>query len=107
LFASTNPSLEISILGNPLVAIVSILLVIYLFLKFCGWAKSFKLSGGFKKMVYILTGLGAVILNILYALGNKAVTHEGDWGLATITLVISLIWVWIFAFTLMAETKTE
>jgi hypothetical protein len=35
------------------------------------------------------------------------VAASGDWSGATVALLGSLIWVFIFAFVLMAETKSE
>jgi hypothetical protein len=40
-------------------------------------------------------------------MGNKAISGAGDYGMATIALVVSLVWAFIFAFVLMAETKAE
>jgi len=92
---------------NPLVVLLLVLAVTYVFLKFCGWAKSFQLSGQLKKWMFILTGLGLVVFNYLYSVGNTAIHESGDWSGATIALLGSLVWVFIFAFALMAETKPE
>ena len=92
---------------NPLFVLMVVLVGTYLFLKFCSWAKKFQLSGQVKKWMFILTGLGLVVFNFLYAKGNALVESSGDWSFATIALVGSLVWVFIFAFTLMAETKAE
>ncbi len=92
---------------NPLFLLLLVLVVTYIFLKFCGWAKGFQLSGQLKKWLFILTGLGLVIFNYMYTRGNTLVHESGDWSGATIALLGSLIWVFIFAFALMAETKTE
>ncbi len=93
------------ILSNPLITILIIILATFIFLKFCGWAKSFQLSGGFKKTVFILTAVGLVGFNVLYSLGNAAITAGHGWDTATIALLAALIWAFIFAFTIMAETK--
>lgn len=92
---------------NPLVLLVSVLLATYIFVKFCSWAKGFQLSGSMKKWVFILTGVGLVFFNVLYSMGNKQITASGDWGGATIAVLASLAWVLVFAFVLMAETKTQ
>ncbi len=93
------------ILSNPLITFLMVLVAIFIFLKFCGWAKTFQLSGGFKKTVFILTAVGLVGFNVLYSLGNAAITAGNGWGTATIALLAAMIWAFIFAFTLMAETK--
>ena len=89
---------------NPLVIMVSVFAVSFIFIKFCGWAKNNKLSGGVKKTVFILTGLGAIGFNIMYSMGNSQITELGDWSMATYSLVAALIWVFIFAYALMTET---
>lgn len=40
-------------------------------------------------------------------MGNKAIIASGDYSVATNALLVSLVWVFIFAFALMAETKSE
>ena len=95
------------IFNNSLVAFLIVLLGIFVFLKFCSWAKKFQLSGGLKLAIYILTGVGLIVFNILYTMGNSAISGSGDYGMATIALVVSLVWAFIFAFVLMAETKAE
>jgi hypothetical protein len=95
------------ILTNPFVEFLVVVVATYLFLKFCSWAKRFTLSGGVKKIVYILTGIALVGFNILYSKGNTMVVSQGDWSGATLALLASLVWVLIFAFVLMAETKVE
>ena len=92
---------------NPIVLLLTVLVATYIFMKFCGWAKGFQLSGSLKKWVLILTGVGLVFFNILYSMGNKQILATGDWGGATIALLASLAWVLVFAFVLMAETKTQ
>lgn len=92
---------------NPVVLLVCVLAITYLFIKFCSWAKNFQLSGSLKKWVFILTGLGAIVFNVLYSMGNKQITASGDWSGATIAVVASLAWVLVFAFVIMAETKPE
>lgn len=93
------------LMSNGLVQILIVILAIVVFLKYCGWAKKFKLSAGFKKMIFILTGVGLIAFNVLYSMGNKAIANSNDWGLASVALLVSFIWALIFAFTLMAETK--
>lgn len=73
--------------------------------KFCGWAKKFELSGGFKKTIFILTAVGLVGFNVLYSMGNAAIKAGNGWGTASIALLAALIWAFVFAFALMAETK--
>ncbi|MGI5920803.1 MAG: hypothetical protein ACOX6I_03625 [Syntrophomonadaceae bacterium] len=90
----------------PAFKILIVLLAIFIFLKFCGWAKKCKLSAGVKKITMILTGVGLVVFNILYSKGNAAIEATGDWNSASIALLVSLVWVFIFAFALMAETKS-
>lgn len=92
--------------NNPLVVILAVLIFTYIFVKFCGWAKKNKLPGGVKKLVFILTGVGVVAFNILYSMGNSAITKTGDWGMATTALIAALVWVFIFAYALMTE-KSE
>lgn len=92
---------------NPLLIFIGVLLVIYIFVKFCSWAKSFKLSGGVKKLVFILTGVGLVGFNVAYSMGNTAIAKGEGWGMASYALLASMVWVLIFAFALMAETKAE
>lgn len=89
--------------NNSLVIMVSVFLVVYVFIKFCSWAKKNKLSGSIKKVVFILTGFGVIGFNIMYSLGNTGVTEHGDWSMATYAVVASLIWAFIFAYALMTE----
>jgi hypothetical protein len=93
--------------ANPLVVLAIVVVSIYVFLKFCSWAKSKQLSAGVKKWVFIITGLGLVVFNVLYARGNAMVHESGDWSGATTALLASLVWVFIFAYALMTETKAE
>lgn len=95
------------LLHSPLFTLLLVLVATYIFLKFCAWAKNFQLSGQVKKWMFILTGVGLVVFNYLYSKGNTMISSTGDWSGATIALIGSLIWVFIFAFALMAETKTE
>lgn len=95
------------IFQNNLVAFLAVILGIFVFLKFCTWAKKFQLSAGAKKIIYILTGVGLIGFNVYYSMGNKAISASGDYSVATNALLVSLIWVFIFAFALMAETKSE
>mgnify|MGYP000894724084 CR=1 FL=1 len=93
--------------GNPLFTFLMVLLAIFIFIKFCGWAKKFQLSGGFKKVVFILTGVGLVVFNVMYSIGNKQLASSGDITGALTAFMVSMIWAFIFAFALMAETKAE
>ncbi|HQA08626.1 MAG TPA: hypothetical protein PLM20_05630 [Syntrophomonadaceae bacterium] len=97
----------VEIFNNNLVAFLTVILGIFIFLKFCSWAKRFQLSAGVKKLIYILTGVGLIGFNVYYSMGNKAIIASGDYSVATNALLVSLIWVFIFAFALMAETKSE
>ena len=90
---------------NPFLVMLGVLLAIFIFVKFCGWAKNFQLSSGLKMVVFIITGIGLIVFNVLYVQGNALILHSGDWSMATIALVSSFVWVLIFAFVLMAETK--
>ncbi|MBO8159127.1 hypothetical protein [Thermosyntropha sp.] len=104
--AETAHASGAAIFYNPIVAILIIILAIVLFVKFCGWAKNFSLSKGVKKAVYILTGIGLIVFNYLYSIGNKAYA-EGDFSRATIALLVALVWTLIFAFVVMTETRAE
>lgn len=94
-------------LANPLFSVLVVFLSIYIFFKFCTWAKSFYLSAGIKKIIYLLTAVSMAVFNVMYSRGNAMVIETGDWGMATTALMAALIWVFIFAFALMAQTKTE
>jgi len=96
-----------SIFHNPLFVLLLVLVATYVFIKFCSWAKNFQLSGKLKKWIFIFTGIGLLVFNVLYSKGNAMVETSGDWSGATIAVLGSLIWVFIFAFALMAETKAE
>ncbi|MBC7076098.1 MAG: hypothetical protein H5T98_08590 [Syntrophomonadaceae bacterium] len=96
-----------SLFSNPLIVFLAVVLSIFIFLKFCAWAKKFQLSRGVKKFIFIFTGLGLVVFNVLYSIGNKTIEAGGDWGMATTALLASLIWVFVFALALMSETKPE
>ncbi len=99
-------SAEPQSLATNLIYIAAIILSVYIFIKFCGWAKGFQLSGSAKKAIFILTGLGLVVFNVLYAIGNLGV-KDGNWNGAFIALAVSIVWVFIFAFALMSESKPE
>jgi hypothetical protein len=107
IFASAAAESEPGLFNNGWVLIIMVLLAVYLFVKFCSWAKKFQLSGALKKWVFIITGIGIVFFNILYSQGNTKIAENGDWSGATTALVASLVWVFFFAFVLMAETKSE
>lgn len=92
-------------MNNPLLNILMVVVATAIFLKFCAWAKGFTLSGGVKKVIFILTGLGLVGFNLFYSMGNKQIAATGDWGLATIALIVALAWIFVFAFALMSESK--
>ncbi len=91
------------IYSNPLVILLGVLLITYIFIKFCSWAKGNKLSGGIKKIIFLLTGLGMIAFNVLYSMGNAAIDNLNDWNMATYALIGSVIWVFIFAYALMTE----
>lgn len=95
------------IFNNNLVAFLTVIVGIFVFIKFCSWAKKFQLTAGVKKIIYILTGVGLIGFNVFYSMGNKAIIASGDYSVATNALLVSLVWVFIFAFALMAETKSE
>lgn len=107
IFASAAAHKGTGLFYNPLVLIVMVLAAIYIFLKFCTWAKRFQLSGKVKKYVFILTAAGVIFFNVLYSQGNATIHESGDWSGATTALLASLAWVVVFAFVLMAETKPE
>lgn len=107
IFASEGAPKPAGLLGNDFVTLLIILAAVYIFLKFCGWAKSVQLSAGFKKVIFILTGVGLVVFNVLYAMGNKAFAAQGNLNMSIIALGSAMVWVFIFAFALMAETKPE
>ncbi|MEN6390598.1 MAG: hypothetical protein ABFD04_09270 [Syntrophomonas sp.] len=110
IFGSEAAAAEVAgplgLLNNPVVQLLIVALAIFIFIKYCGWAKGFTLSSGFKKIIFILTGVGLVGFNIFYSMGNSAIAEKG-WSMATYACVASLVWVFIFAFALMAETKAE
>lgn len=99
-------SAEPQSLATNLMYIGAVLLATYIFIKVCGWAKGFQLSGKVKKVVYILTGIALVVCNVLYSMGNAGV-KAGNWSGAFIALAIALGWIFVFAFVLMAENKPE
>jgi hypothetical protein len=98
---------ETGIFYNPIVLFVMVVVAIYIFFKFCTWAKKFQISGKVKKWMFILTGIGVIFFNVLYSQGNAKILASGDWSGATTALLASLAWVVVFAFVLMAETKPE
>ena len=91
-------------MNNPLLNIAMVLVATVIFLKFCSWAKGFTLSKTLKMVIFILTGVGLVVFNIMYSMANKPIEH-GEWGMATIVLACALVWVFVFAFALMAQGK--
>ncbi|HEX3010597.1 MAG TPA: hypothetical protein VHQ70_00995 [Syntrophomonadaceae bacterium] len=105
IFGSGAGAENAGIYSMPIVKILVVLLAIFIFIKFCGWAKKFQLSAGVKKAIFILTGVGLIVFNVLYSMGNKAILAGNGWGGASIAVVASLVWVFIFAFALMTETK--
>ncbi|MGE5391943.1 MAG: hypothetical protein ACM3PE_12865 [Deltaproteobacteria bacterium] len=109
IFASEGAPQPAGLLGNDFVTFLIVLAAVFIFIKFCGWAKKVQLSAGFKKVIFILTGVGLVVFNVMYSMGNKAFkASEGmDISMATIALGSAMVWVFIFAFALMAETKPE
>lgn len=91
--------------NGPLFTILVIILTVWIFLKFCGWAKKQTLSAGAKKGIFILTAVGAVAFNVLYSMWNAAFKQGEGLGMATIAVVSALVWVFIFSYALMSETK--
>ncbi len=91
--------------NNSLFALVVIGLMIYVFLKFCGWAKKQEMSAGTKKGIFLLTAVGLVAFNLMYSMGNKAFTASGSLNMATVAVVSAMLWVFIFSYALMSETK--
>jgi len=109
IFASEGAPKPAGLLGNDFVTFLIVLAAIFIFIKFCSWAKTVELSAGFKKAIFILTGVGLVVFNVMYSMANKAFTaSEGmDISMSIIALAAAMVWVFIFAFALMAETKAE
>lgn len=109
IFASEGAPKPAGLLGNDFVTFLLVLAAIFIFIKFCGWAKTVSLSAGFKKAIFILTGVGLIVFNVMYSMANKAYkASEGmDISMQMIALGAAMIWVFIFAFALMAETKPE
>ncbi|MGI6435162.1 MAG: hypothetical protein ACOX0F_07370 [Syntrophomonadaceae bacterium] len=93
------------IYNSPLFTLLVIGLTVFIFLKFCGWAKKQMLSAGAKKGIFILTAVGLVAFNVMYSMGNKAFENSGDLNMATIAVVSALLWVFVFSYALMSETK--
>ncbi len=85
-----------------------VLACIWIFIKFCGFAKKFTLPGKVKLGAYILTGLGVFVMNFVF---STAKTGQGTAAVLTNPTVmngavaVSLVIVLIFSFALMAETK--
>jgi len=93
-------------LTTNLIYIVAIIAAVFIFIKFCSWAKGFQLSGKLKKAIFLLTAVGLVVFNVLYSQGNAAI-KAGDAHLAYIALAGAMALVFIFAFALMSESKPE
>lgn len=91
--------------NGPLFTLLVIILTVYIFLKFCGWAKKKTMSAGAKKGIFILTGIGAIAFNVMYSLGNSAFKAGEGLNMATIAVVSALLWVFVFSYALMSETK--
>ena len=98
-------ALATTLLNNPVVQVVLTFCVIVLFVLFCRLAKKFTLPSIVKKFIMILTILAAVLFNVMYSIGNSTITASGDYSMATKAVVGSLIWVFIFGFALMTETR--
>lgn len=94
-----------TLLNNPAIQVILTLCVIVIFVLFCRLAKKVTLPGIVKKGILILTIAAAVVFNVLYNMGNTMISASGDYSMATMALVGSLAWVFIFAFALMANTK--
>ncbi|HCF49159.1 MAG TPA: hypothetical protein DER60_02685 [Syntrophomonas sp.] len=91
--------------NGPLFTLLVIILTVFIFLKFCGWAKKRTMPAGTKKGIFILTALGAVAFNVMYSLGNSAFEQGQGLNMATIAVVSALLWVFVFSYALMSETK--
>ncbi|NLX89546.1 MAG: hypothetical protein GXZ09_09095 [Syntrophomonadaceae bacterium] len=91
--------------NGPLFTLLVIFITVFVFLKFCGWAKKQSMSAGAKKGIYILTGVGVVAFNVMYSMGNSAFKQGEGLSMATIAVVSALLWVFIFSYALMSETK--
>lgn len=92
-------------LFNPLVQVILIFLGIVVFVKFAGWASKQRVSAGFKKAAFWLTGLGLVICNIMYAKTGGEETFHVEHGTFEMTLAlgVALFLVFLFTYALMAE----
>lgn len=94
-------------MNNSLLNMAVVFAVIYAFIKYCGWAKKFSLSRGVKKAVFLLTIIAVGYLNYQYFNANEIITATGNWTWATAVVLMSLLWVLVFAFALVAQTKEK
>ncbi|MGE5416297.1 MAG: hypothetical protein ACM3UZ_05990 [Acidobacteriota bacterium] len=96
-------------------AILKVLMVfaaIFVFLKFCGFAKQFTWPKRLKQFVYLLTTLGVVGFNWMFSSatvgsGAEATIKHGADNLMTIAVLSALACVFLFSFALMTETKAD
>jgi hypothetical protein len=99
----------VGFLDSALVQVALVIVGIFVFFKFCSFAKKFTLPGKVKLVAYIITGLGVVALNYFFSSAKKGLGAEvilTDPTVMGLTLLGSFIVVFIFAFALMAETKS-
>ncbi len=97
------------ILDNALVQLAIVIIGVWVFVKFCTFAKRFSLPGKVKMGAYILTGLCVVLMNWLFSSAKHGLGAEvalTNPKLMTVTVLASFLAVLIFAFALMAETKS-
>ncbi len=98
-------ALATTLLNNPVIQVILTVCVIAVFVLVCRLAKACTLPSIVKKFIMILTLVAAVLFNAMYSIGNSVITASGDYSMATKAVVGSLIWVFIFAFALLAETR--
>ncbi|MGE5397423.1 MAG: hypothetical protein ACM3MK_07805 [Chitinophagales bacterium] len=97
---------------NPIVEFVLVIFCIWLFLKFCAFAKKFSLPGKLKTWTYIIFGAGVVVFNYLFGKAKLGQTTESYvppelMGTMGIVLAASLLVVLLFTFVLVSETKEQ
>ncbi|MGE5371682.1 MAG: hypothetical protein ACM3QZ_06810 [Solirubrobacterales bacterium] len=100
-----------NIIGISFGLLVAVVFIIWLFLKFCDFAKKFTLPGKVKMFVYLILTVGVGLFNYMF---SKLYTGRGE-GFEVyaneqqmaIWVGISLATVLLFTFALVSETKTE
>ncbi len=98
-------ALATTLLNNPAIQVILTFIIIVIFVLFCRMAKSFTLPSIVKKLIMLLTIVAAILFNAMYSIGNSVITASGDYSMATKAVIGSIIWVFIFAFALMSETR--